>query len=621
MKNTQFVIIIILIFFADGVLAQNANKNIVLEEGFENGMPATWNYYEYGNPGSYEWRIEGYAYTGFKSLFHRASIVVSPDSWMVTPQISVVSTDFYLSFWEAIHAFENYYLHEVLVSTGSGDPGDGDFTDVIYTIPDDNYQYYSEVVLALDEYAGEDIYIAFRYQSPNGQWGDQWHVDDVMLVETNLQHDMACVKMSPVYHASLETPCNPQVIVKNFGYSTESAYSVNLTIEGTTYNETIEVNEDLSALEENIIVFPDWIPEESGTYTLNAIVILPADLNPDNDGFSIDCVTFSPDDYSSEMVYSMEYAPTKDAVDKSITLNVETGEKVYMADHNFVYPFRLAALTWWEGKIIAVQRDICDVFVMTPSGEFILIGNIPNVFYMNGLAYDELSGTLYGVGLEDDAIEDYLYTIDEHWHVTEVMPFYQKMFLYGLAINSKGELYAIETMEGGLFKIDPDAQQTEDIGIIEGLQMAMQIQDIGFDRVNDVLYGTLAVSEGQIFTKISTEDASLDILGNYGFDSPFGACAPIPGIPTSIASHKVEDIISIYPNPSNGLFYISTINTENKQARIDIINVAGQTVYSEQISPDLYTSFKFDISEQENGIYILRYFADNQYHFYKIIKQ
>ncbi|MEN8226423.1 MAG: T9SS type A sorting domain-containing protein, partial [Bacteroidota bacterium] len=582
---------------------------------------ADWNFYQYG-PGYYDWGLDGYSYTGNKSIFHRASIVASPDNWMVTPLIPVTSVDFYLSFWEAIHAFENYHLHEVLVSAGSGDPGDGDFTDVIYTIPSGNYDIYSEVILALDAYVGEDIYIAFRYQNPNGQWGDQWHIDDIMVVETNLSHDLACIKLAPVYHASLENPCNPELIVKNFGNSIESAYSVNLVIEGTSYNETIEVNDDLSVLEENIIVFPDWIPAESGTYALNATVILSGDLNPGNDAFSIDCETFSPDDYTDGTVYSLEYEPVKDPLNKSIRLDQESGEKTYMQDHGFVYPFRLAALTWMEGKIIAVQRDICDVFVMTPSGGFIRIGNIPNIFYMNGLAYDELSGTLYGVGLEDDAIEDYLYTIDENWHVTEVMPFYQKMFLYGLAINSKGELYAIETADGGLFKIDPDAQQTEDIGIIDGLEYGLQIQDIGFDRINDVLYGTLAVTDGQIFTKISTEDASLDIIFNYGYDSPFGACAPIPGVGTGISSLKAEDNLSIYPNPANGVFSVSAdLKLQNNEATIQIIDISGKIVYSSRVAAGLDTPLMIDISNQQDGLYLLRYQAGNKYFLQKIIKQ
>jgi len=621
MRTINIILVLIFTLFSIESTAQKNIKNIVLEEGFEEGLPPAWSFYEYGFAGNNYWRIDGHSYTGAKSIYHRANINAYPDDWMVTPQISVTSNDFYLSFWEATHSFYYYFSHEVIISTGSGDPDDGDFTDVIHTIPAGSYEIYAEVVLPLADYAGEEIFIAFRYQNPDNQWGDQWHIDDVMVVETDLAHDLACVKMNPVYHASLETPCNPEGTVKNFGNSTESTYSVNLTIEGTDYDETVEITEDLAILQENTIVFPDWIPAESGTYTLNATVILPNDQNADNDDFSIDCETFSPDEYSNETVYSMEYAPTKDPLDKSISLNTVTGEKIYLHDHDLVYPHRIAALTYMEDKIIGVQREINDVFVMTPTGKFIRIGNIPNVFYINGLAYDEVSGTVYAVGFEDDWIDDYLYTIDENWHATELFGMPQKFFIYGLAANSQGELYGISTLDGSLFTIDPTTQQTEDIGIIDGLQFALQIQDIGFDRVNDILYGTLAVDDGQIFTKISTDDASLEILGNYGFDSPFGACAPIPDMATSIPTSDFGNV-NIYPNPSDGVIYIDAgFIQEDEGSIIEIFNVAGEMVYSLNASSGIDGTLKIDISDQSEGLYILRYFADNKYHFQKIIKQ
>jgi len=599
MKATKKIIILILVLFTINVIGQGTTKNIITQEGFEEGLPSAYSFYQYGVIGNNDWQINGYSQTGLKGIYIRANINETPDSWMVTPQIFVSSDDFYLSFWEAIHSFYYYYSHEVIISTGSGNPADGDFTEVVYTIPDVDYENYSEVVLPLNDYVGEYIYIAFRYQSPNGQWGDQWHIDNVMVAETDLAHDLACVKMNPVYYPSLETACNPEVTVKNFGYSLESTYSVNLTIEGTTYDETVEVNEELSILQENTIVFPDWVPEESGTYILNASVILSNDQNPNNDDFSIDCETFSPDDYSSETIYSIEYAP----LNKSISLNTETGERFYLDDHELNYPYRLASMTWMQDKIIAVQRDICDVFVVTPTGKFIRVGNIPNVFYINGLAYDEVNGTLYGVGLEDDWIDDYLYIIDENWHATELFGMPQKYFIYGLAANSQGELYGISTMDGSLFTIDPITQQTEDIGIIDGLQQAQQIQDIGFDRVNDILYGTLAVDDGQIFTKISTDDATLDILGNYGFDSPFGACAPIPNSPLSIVSQEYEEI-SIYPNPTTDVLYIKS---EFNIVSIEIYNNLGQLVLSNSHKKEI------NISKLNQGIYFMKIKNENGY--------
>ena len=296
MKKLNVFICALALLISSSLYSQSGTKNILLNEGFENGMPSSWEFYEYGNPGNQHWEINGYSYTGEKGLLHRANLNTSPDTWMVLPLQTITNSNFYLSFWEATHSFYYYSSHEILLSTASGDPADGDFTHVLYTVAEDDHENYSEVVLQLDEFVGEDVYIAFRYQKPNGPWGDQWHIDDVMIVETDLSHDLACVKMSPIYHASLQIPCNPEVTVKNFGYSIESSYDVHLTIEGTDYDETITVNEDLAVMQEKIIVCPDWIPETSGAYILTATVILSSDENPDNNQFSISTETFSPND-------------------------------------------------------------------------------------------------------------------------------------------------------------------------------------------------------------------------------------------------------------------------------------------------------------------------------------
>ena len=49
-------------------------------------------------------------------FFHRATPPAVPDSWMVTPNITVTSSDFYLSFWEATHEFSMLIIFGLLDS-------------------------------------------------------------------------------------------------------------------------------------------------------------------------------------------------------------------------------------------------------------------------------------------------------------------------------------------------------------------------------------------------------------------------------------------------------------------------------------------------------------------------
>jgi len=90
---------------------------------------------------------------------------------------------------------------------------------------------------------------------------------------------------------------------------------------------------------------------------------------------------------------------------------------------------------------------------------------------------------------------------------------------------------------------------------------------------------------------------------------------------TGVQQNKLETNIPICPNPSNGIFNIRLNSLENNDAILDIINTSGKIVYSLKISSDLEAPFKIDISDQNDGIYILRYFSDDKYHFQKIIKQ
>ena len=83
-----------------------------------------------------------------------------------------------------------------------------------------------------------------------------------------------------------------------------------------------------------------------------------------------------------------------------------------------------------------------------------------------------------------------------------------------------------------------------------------------------------------------------------------------------------EKNIDVYPNPSSGIINIhSNFSNYNNEAKIEIINITGELVYSSKFLSESNTIIGVDISGLKNGIYILRYFIDNKYHLQKIIKQ
>jgi PKD repeat protein len=68
------------------------------------------------------------------------------------------------------------------------------------------------------------------------------------------------------------------------------------------------------------------------------------------------------------------------------------------------------------------------------------------------------------------------------------------------------------------------------------------------------------------------------------------------------AEHELADDITLFPNPSKGQITILS-SKENGKAKIEITNVLGQILYSEQVT---LTSKTIDISNFANGVYFVK---------------
>ena len=112
---------------------------------------------------------------GTKSAFHNYHLSVHQDGWLITPGLVIPEAgDYQLSFWSR-NTFPNYYTkNSVLISTGSSDPDDEEYVEV--WSPASVVNEWVETVLSLEDYSGETIYIAFRYEGVDGH---AWYLDDV----------------------------------------------------------------------------------------------------------------------------------------------------------------------------------------------------------------------------------------------------------------------------------------------------------------------------------------------------------------------------------------------------------------------------------------------------------
>jgi len=138
----------------------------IMYENFDGGqIPDGWlNLDENGD--GYDWTIVGdpghAPYDGDYAVMSESwdGAPLEPDNWLITHQLTNVTDDWELSFyvkaqdpdWPA----ENY---DVLISTTGTDTGD--FTSIYNDVLEDDE--WEQVTLSLADYAGEDIYIAFRH--------------------------------------------------------------------------------------------------------------------------------------------------------------------------------------------------------------------------------------------------------------------------------------------------------------------------------------------------------------------------------------------------------------------------------------------------------------------------
>ncbi|MFN3763780.1 MAG: choice-of-anchor J domain-containing protein, partial [Anaerolineae bacterium] len=103
------------------------------------------------------------------------------DGWLVTPPIPLpVSNNLRLRFWERTAGVSAYYKHSLWVCTSG------------CTSPPNNYTQLAEFgtpttkwrvqVVDLSAYAGQTVYLAFRYQGANA---DTWYIDNVSVLDAS----------------------------------------------------------------------------------------------------------------------------------------------------------------------------------------------------------------------------------------------------------------------------------------------------------------------------------------------------------------------------------------------------------------------------------------------------
>jgi len=161
-------------------VANFAGLNAVFSEDFESTTfpPTGWTAVngDADNSGLWESSTDvNHTFNGLSSAYHGwGDGTTYQKGWFITPAIILPSGNPKLSFW-SYNTFPTYYTKSaVLISTTTSDTSA--FTQI--WSPSSVTESWVQTILDLSSYAGQTVYIAFKY---SGTDGHGWYLDDVKI--------------------------------------------------------------------------------------------------------------------------------------------------------------------------------------------------------------------------------------------------------------------------------------------------------------------------------------------------------------------------------------------------------------------------------------------------------
>lgn len=112
----------------------------------------------------------------------------------------------------------------------------------------------------------------------------------IKLTETVLAHDLAIQKiLSPKAKATTGVPVTPQIVIKNFGFNSESNFEVICHVDtaGIEIYRAVETIDQIPIFQEQKVTFSDFIPPAPGHYQFAFFTNLLSDQKRANDSLAV----------------------------------------------------------------------------------------------------------------------------------------------------------------------------------------------------------------------------------------------------------------------------------------------------------------------------------------------
>ena len=518
---------------------------------FEEGFPSDWTTIDANNDG-YTWltidRIGewGSSYQGvtfnwahnssnsaLSSSYLNGIGILYPDDFLVSPKV-IIENGSHISFWAAATDM-NYAADHfgIAVSTGSntnandfvviqewtmtakGGSRDGNVRDRNNGNRDINNWYYYDVDLSA--YAGLEVYLAFRHFNCSDQY--ILTVDDVELYNSfeaknnrhfnNYQMELSDTEENVIYQGTI-SDCFMQLPVENL-------------VDGETYHLKVAAVYSSGIGEWQEI---DWAYQSCDNFEV------VTELNMDmNDTANIISWTYPTIEERSIMTGSYPaYAcrlyngDNYDNPEGWCSINLDSPEISNLISTNpYVYGGDYCPL---DGYVHATDYNY-NWFVIEPeTGEILDQGYLG--VYFRDCAWDYTTNMMYGVS------GSYLYSWDVENNITaQIGSMAYTMQI--LACDLDGQLYAISSSNGDLYRIDKETGASTYVGYTG--QYTYYVQSGGFDHYSGKLYWAGYGNNG-FFAEVDTETGQATVLANntgevLSFCVPFNGSdyiSPVTGV-------------------------------------------------------------------------------------------
>lgn len=262
----HFKLLLISMFVVIGLMA---NAQTLINETFSSGIPADWTTL---NEDADSYFFKAPAQYGVNGTTEYAAAMGCVNDYLITPQLSITSENFNLSFDAGVESVSYAYSYKVMVSTTDTDPAS--FTEIADSV-DFNSITWQNSTISLAAYNGQDIYVAFYVYSAGATFYSFGF--DNIKVEAPVANDLAVssISIDPTsIFAGDEVTFT--ATISNNGSTDQTSKTVDFLVDGSSIGtQTVDVTAG-SSVEASLT----WTATQ-GTHNIE--VTVPADDYTAND--------------------------------------------------------------------------------------------------------------------------------------------------------------------------------------------------------------------------------------------------------------------------------------------------------------------------------------------------